>query len=62
MRSDDQIRDHVLRLLQRYNGSTSGYIEGSNRERLIYDLSLELRVKKNYEENQIFEVINSMDK
>lgn len=62
MPTDDSIRKQVLLLQKKYDANNSGYIDKEEKERFIHDLELELRVKRNYDKNQIYQFVALVDR
>lgn len=60
--SDEEIRDAVLKLMNKYDQNGNGYIEGGEKDRLLNDLKMELKVKKKMNDQEIFKTCSQLDK
>lgn len=61
MVTDDQIRGAVIALFKKYDKDNSGYIDQAEVPKMCTDLAQELQFKKNYTQQQILDVLKSMD-
>ena len=62
MPSDQEIKEQVNRLFKYYDENESGYLETDELDKLIHDLSLELKVKKQMPNDKISQISTHLNK
>ena len=62
MASHEALISQVNSLFDYYDGNQNGYIEKQEKDRLMHDLKLELRVKKNISEEDFSKLIIHLNK
>ena len=62
MATDDQIRNAVIGLFKKYDRDNSGYVEGNEIYQMFNDLGRELSFKKNYSNQDIDNILKSIDR
>lgn len=60
--TDDQIRQAVANLFKKYDKDNSGYIEAGEINPLCNDLGKELASKKQYSNEQINQILSTIDR
>lgn len=60
--TDDQIRTAVVNLFKKYDKDNSDYIDSAQIPAMLNDLANELKTKKSFTNEQIQEVLGTVDK
>ena len=60
--TDDQIRTAVVNLFKKYDKDNSDYIERAQIPAMLNDLANELKTKKSFTNEQIQDVLGTVDK
>ena len=60
--ADDQIRNAVLNLFKKYDRDQTGYVENRELNAMCNDLARELGSKRNFSNEEINYVLNTLDK
>ena len=60
--ADDQIRNAVLNLFKKYDRDQTGFVENRELNAMCNDLARELGSKRNFSNEEINSVLNTLDK